>query len=201
MIQMGIPEENITMSGIPVDPVFYENKPLEELKKIYQAGGAQKNILVLSGGQGLAHTDKIISALFKSKANLHIFAVAGNNDKLKHDLEKLFPPANMQLTTLGWTDKIDEYIRIADMVITKPGGLTTTECIILQKPIIAISPIPGQEEYNAEYILENNFGVIAREPEDLLYYLEKNFASSLNLKNRKNNKKTSAEIILEELEK
>ena len=208
MIHMGIPEENITDSGIPIDLVFYENKQLEELKKKYQTNDEQKNILVLSGGQGLVNTDKIISTLFKSKENLRIFAIAGNNDKLKHKLEELSPPANIQLTALGWTDKIDEYIRIADIIITKPGGLTTTECIILKKPIIAISPIPGQEEYNAEYILENNFGVIARTPEDLLYYIEKNFASSLNLKNaapagrlEKDNKKTSAEIILEELKK
>ena len=201
MIYMGIPEEKITESGIPVDPIFYENKKIDELKKIYQADETRKNVLVLSGGQGLVDTNKIILTLWKSNQNLHIFAVAGSNDKLKRELEKLSPPENMRLTVLGWTDKIDEYMRIADIIITKPGGLTTTECITLKKPIIAISPIPGQEEYNAEYILENNFGVIARTPEDLLYYIEKNTPVFPNLKNEINNKKTSAEIILEELQK
>lgn len=201
MIYMGIPEENITVSGIPVDPVFYENKPLDSLNKEYQISKTQKNILVLAGGQGMVDTGKIISTLFRSKQNLHIFTVAGTNDKLKRELEKLSPPENMRLDVIGWTDKMDEYMRIADIIITKPGGLTTTECIVLKKPIIAISPIPGQEEYNAEYILENNFGAVARAPEDLLYYIEKNTPVFSNLKNEQNNKKPSAEIILEELQK
>lgn len=201
MVYMGIPEENIIVSGIPVDPVFYENKQVEKLKKIYQTDNTQKTILVLSGGQGLVNTNQIIFTLFKTNKNLHIFAVAGMNDKLKRALEKLSPPKNMRLTVLGWTDKIDEYMRIADIIITKPGGLTTTECIILKKPIIATSPIPGQEEYNAEYILENNLGVIARAPEDLLYYMQKDFASFLNFKQNNHTDKTSAEIILEELKK
>lgn len=199
MIYMGIPEENITISGIPVDPVFYENKQLDELKKTYQTDSTHTNILVLSGGQGLIDTDKIITTLFKAKKDLHIFAIAGSNDKLKRQLENLDPPQNIYLTVLGWTDKMDEYMRIANLIITKPGGLTTTECITLKKPIIAISPIPGQEEYNAEYIVENNFGVVARAPEDLLYYLENKTPVFPNLKNETNNKKPAAEIILEEL--
>lgn len=201
MVYMGTEEKNITASGIPVDPVFYEEKPVDKLKEKYMANDGKLNILVLSGGQGLIDTDKIISTLFKSKKDLHIFAIAGNNDKLKHKLEKLVPPPNTHLTVLGWTDKIDEYMRISDLIITKPGGLTTTECIMLQKPIIAISPIPGQEEYNAEYILENKFGVIAKAPEDLLYYIEKNTPAFPLEKNSQANKKNAAEIILEELQK
>lgn len=201
MVYMGIPKENITISGIPVDPVFYENKPIEKLREQYKTSENEQNILVLSGGQGLIDTEQIISTLFKSVKNLHIFAISGNNDKLRRKLEKLSPPENIKLTALGWTDKMDEYMRIADIIITKPGGLTTTECITLKKPIIAISPIPGQEEYNTEYILENNFGVVARTPEDLLFYVEKNTPSFSLLKNKNISEKASAEIILEELKK
>ncbi|PIR43051.1 hypothetical protein COV24_04710 [candidate division WWE3 bacterium CG10_big_fil_rev_8_21_14_0_10_32_10] len=197
----GVPKKNIIVSGIPIDPVFYKPKSISRLKKIYNAPKNITNILVLSGGQGFADTNKIITTLFKSKNKLNIIAIAGNNIKLQQQLQRLKPPKKIDLKVIGWTDKIDDYMRISDIVITKPGGLTTTECIILKKPIIAISPIPGQEEYNAEYILENRLGVIARTPEDLLYYLYKGIPSQPNhiYKKLKKGNFTAAEKILNEV--
>ena len=201
LTQKGVPAQNITISGIPIDPSFYQDKNNNELKKSYNADNGKKNILVLSGGQGLVKIDGIITTLFKTKQKINIFAVAGNNRKLKKSLEKLIPPENINLNVIGWTDKMDEYMRIADLIITKPGGLTTTECVALQKPIIAVSPIPGQEEYNAEYILENNLGVIAQSYDDLLYYVENEndfFAPKpANVLMEKQN--ISAEIILNKI--
>ncbi len=172
MRQAGIADEKITVSGIPIDPVFYENKSVSALKKQYHATDEKKIALVLSGGQGLAKLHDIIITLAESIQPLIIFAVAGKNESLKNKLSALRVPPRHALHIIGWTDSIDDYIRIADCVITKPGGLSTTECIVLGKPIISISPIPGQEEHNAEYILENGFGVVAHAPDDLLYYLE-----------------------------
>lgn len=173
LLYSGIEKEKVIISGIPIDPVFNEQKNIEGLKQKYNCPIGQKTILVLSGGQGLISIDKIISVLFKIKEKANIIAIAGNNTKLTQKLEDIKAPEHINFDIIGWTDKIDEYMRIADVVITKPGGLSTTECIALQKPIIAISPIPGQEEHNAEYLLENQLGVIARAPEELLYYLEK----------------------------
>jgi processive 1,2-diacylglycerol beta-glucosyltransferase len=195
----GIDKKNVIISGIPIDPVFYKDKSLVDLKEKYHIQPAEKNILVLSGGHGLANINKIMAVLFKLKENLNIFAIAGNNAKLKQQLEEMEAPKNINLGIIGWTDKIDEYMRLADIIITKTGGLTTTECIVLQKPIIAISPIPGQEEYNAEYILENNFGVIARTPDDLLYYLKNNLPHLPQKISPPENQKTSAEVILEKI--
>lgn len=200
LTQKGINEKSITISGIPIDSIFYQEKELSELRKKYNTDNGRKTILVLSGGQGLIKIDQIISSIAKTNKKLNIFAIAGNNKKLQESLKKIPTPENINLQIIGWTDKMDEYMRISDCIITKPGGLTTTECITLKKPIIAISPIPGQEEYNAEYILENDLGVIAHSPDDLLYFIENEQYTTLSKnKDQKNNLKMSSEIILEKI--
>jgi processive 1,2-diacylglycerol beta-glucosyltransferase len=96
-----IPEKNVVVSGIPIDPEFYKKKSLDELKIKYSLNGDSKNILILSGGQGLVDIDKIIHSLFESKKSLTIYA--GNNEKLKNKLDGASPPL---LCTIGWTDKM-----------------------------------------------------------------------------------------------
>lgn len=184
MMQNSIEEKRIVVSGIPVDPVFYEKKSVDDLKKKYTIPLHKKIILVLSGGQGMTESDKIIEVLYDIAKSAVIIAVAGRNKKLEGALKKLTPPQNVDLKIIGWTDAMDEYMRIADVIITKPGGMTTTECMALGKPIIAIEPIAGQEEANALYILENNLGRVALSHEDVGFYvnecLRKNVAIAMN---------------------
>lgn len=197
LIKSGIEPNNITESGIPVDSVFYQNKLTEALKKSYHIMPEDFNILILSGGKGLVDTGNIIKTLFDFKKPARIIAISGENRKLQEKLNSLYAPTHISLEVIGWTDKIDEYMRTADVIISKPGGLTTTECIVLGKPLIAISPIPGQEEYNACFILENNFGVVARNTSDLIYYLDKFDIWSKKIPNKK--PPSAAKIILDKL--
>lgn len=200
MQRAGIPAARITVSGIPVDPVFYEAKDPAALKDTYLIPKDKPVFLILSGGQGLAKLDAIVTTLFVSPRPIHIIAIAGNNQKLLEKLEQLQPPAHITLTSVGWTDQMDEYMRLADVIITKPGGMSTTECLTLGKPMILISPIPGQEEHNAEYILERGGGVIAHTTDDLLYYVE-NELTALVAKSAPQIKKplAAAQIILNTL--
>lgn len=172
MVYEGIAQDDISVTGIPVDPLFYEPINKQALQKSHHIPENQPVILVLSGGYGLAHTDEIIPALFELKQPTTIIAIAGHNKALLKSLEELDAPSHITLNAIGWTDAIHEYMTLADAIVTKPGGLTTSECIALGKPIIAIQPIPGQEEQNAEFILENGHGVIAHSRHDVLYYAE-----------------------------
>lgn len=174
MIRHGIDARHITISGIPVDPVFYESKSVASLRKFHGANPAVPTVLLLSGGYGLSKIDEIVTVLFALQKPIQLFVVAGKNKRLETKLRTLQPPNHIQLTVVGWTDGMDEYMRVADVVVSKPGGLTTTECITLQKPLIAVQPIPGQEKENSDYILAEGYGVVATSPEDLLYYLESN---------------------------
>lgn len=190
---------NAIVSGIPLDPVFYEEKNKLELRKTYGIPEKQKTFVAISGGQGLTALERIIKELFSAKEPTSIVAIAGDNKILENRLKKLEPPKHIKLIILGWTNKIDDYLRLADIVISKPGGVTTTECVALGVPMLAVQPLPGQEEENIEYLLENRYGVVARNPEDLLFYIsEKPGALAPGLQN-KAPAKASAEIILQTL--
>ncbi len=170
--QRGIDQEKVTASGIPVDPIFYEKKSILELRTKHGFKPNEHVILVLSGGQGLAKIDNILTELFSLTQPVTLVAIAGSNVALQKKLAKLKAPKHISVRTIGWTNEIDEYMRLADVVITKPGGMTTSECVVLGKPIVAIQPIPGQEEYNAEYILQHHYGQVAHGPHDLVYAVE-----------------------------
>lgn len=199
MEQEGIEKEHIVTSGIPVDPVFYDHKSIQALKEKYRIKENRTVILILSGGQGMVHIDMLVPHLFNLKTPAHIIAIAGKNDTLKERLDRLGAPAHITLDIIGWTDQMDEYMRVADMVLTKPGGMTVTECMILQKPMILIEPIPGQEEQNANYLLEKGLGAIVRKSDDLLYYVETLAEPKPQVQVRQ--KAPAAEMILETIQK
>ncbi|HYE59845.1 MAG TPA: glycosyltransferase [Candidatus Kapabacteria bacterium] len=170
LMDSGIPEGKLHITGIPVDPVFYAKKEITTLRKTYGIDGKNPVLLVMAGGQGFVNIHDLITSLFSLTTPVTIIAIAGNNPSLRKKVERLTPPRHISVQAVGWTDAVDEYMRIADMIITKPGGMTTTECIALGKPILAMHPIPGQEEQNAQYILEHDLGYVARDRFDLLYY-------------------------------
>lgn len=168
LLERDIPATHITVSGIPVRPVFYEAKDIDFLKRTYKVPSDQPCYLTLAGGSGLIALDQVVSSLFAYPNPVTIFAIMGRNAMLQKKLKKLDPPKHIDLRVLGWVDAIDEYMRMADVVISKPGGITTSECIALKKPLVAISPIPGQEEANAAYIESHAYGVVCKDMSTLI---------------------------------
>ncbi len=153
--------QNVVISGIPIDNIFYQTEEINLLKAKHSLN-ENKTILVLSGGVGLVRTDKIVKEIIKSKDKFNLIAIAGKNVKLEEKLKEIKPPKNIIYQPLGWTNKIHEYMKMANIIITKPGGMTTTECLTLKKPIIIIHPIPGQEEGNTKFLLKNNLAVVCK---------------------------------------
>lgn len=150
------------VTGIPVNPEFYIPKNQIYLRQKYQINPNQPCLLLLSGGEGLADVSDLIPEFSRLNQKVTIIVVTGRNVHLKQKLEKANWPAYCDYRIIGWTTAMDEYMRIADIIITKPGGLTVSECAALSRPMIMISPIPGQEEANAEYMESIGLGKIAR---------------------------------------
>lgn len=175
LTQKGIDEKKITVAGIPVDPIFFVEKDQNELRKKYSLKPEDKVILLLSGGQGFGKIDKLVNIIIERLTiPATLITIAGKNHKLETKINKIKPPKNFVLKTVGWTNEIDEYMRISDAIVTKPGGSTTAECLALGKKIIAVHPIPGQEEGNTWFILKNGFGDFAETEDDLIFYLLEN---------------------------
>ncbi|MFB6181282.1 MAG: glycosyltransferase [Candidatus Magasanikbacteria bacterium] len=163
----GVKKEQIKVKTLPIDPDFESLDTRPKLKK--KMGFQQQfTILVMSGGDGLIKLKEIIEKLFQIQESINIISVAGKNKKLKKQIKQLESPQNIYYKALGWTDEIEKYIQISNIVISKPGGMTTTECIQTNTTLIATNPIPGQEEGNAEYLIKNNYGHLAESTDEIL---------------------------------
>jgi processive 1,2-diacylglycerol beta-glucosyltransferase len=194
----GFSEKHVTVSGIPVDPVFFESKDVHALKKNYGFSSDRKNILVLAGGQGLMPSDHVVRLLLsESKEPYEIVAISGKNNTLFERLRALKEQEGDHiLHVVEWTDRIDEYMRMADCIITKSGGITTTECMTLGKHMIITNAILGQEECNAKYAVDAGCASIAQTEEEIVATVESVFQHPQVNAQKKDN---AARVILNHL--
>ncbi|HET6251887.1 MAG TPA: glycosyltransferase [Tepidisphaeraceae bacterium] len=155
----GIAAENIITSGIPIDPVFGETKSREVCRARHGIIGGRPVVLQLSGGAGFGPAEKVHRALLDTPVPLEIVMVAGRNAAVREKIAAIPCPALHRRTVLGFTDRMDELMAVADVIVTKPGGLTTSEALARGAAMLVIEPIPGQEERNSDYLLENGAAV------------------------------------------
>lgn len=154
MMQRGIPGNIIFPYGIPVSPKFLTRVDKKKLKQ--ELGLEDKfTVLVMGGGMGFGNIDNTMASLLDCDIDIQIIAVTGTNQKLKAQLELSAGKSNKKVLVLSYTDKINELMDISDLLITKPGGMTISEALVKGLPIFIISPIPGQEEGNASFLIRS----------------------------------------------
>ncbi len=177
--KLGIPADRITVSGIPVDPVFARRKDKAAMRLKHGLRQDITTILVSAGGFGVGPVENLITALLDLQHEAQIVAVCGKSEELKRKLENLAErvPAGHRVTVrvVGYTTDMDEYMAAADMLVGKTGGLTTSEALARDLIMVVVNPIPGQEERNADHLLEegaalrcNNLPAIAFKIDRLL---------------------------------
>ena len=155
-----VPREKLRVTGIPVDPVF--EQPVDRTSVRRQLGlDAQAQILLISaGGYGIGPVEQLVKDLLALECPLQIVAIAGRSEKLKSKLEQLsrgaglLPSGLPRLVSVGFTKDMDQYMGAADLLVGKAGGLTTSEALARELPMALVEPIPGQEERNADHLLE-----------------------------------------------
>jgi processive 1,2-diacylglycerol beta-glucosyltransferase len=152
LIKYGIDSTKITISGIPIMPSFFKAQNKEALINKWQPQKDKKTILLMAGGAGVGELDDIADKILQNFNNVQVIALSGKNQKLLKKLMNLCKTYYRRITPIGFTNQVHELMAISDIVVTKPGGLSTSECIYLKKPMLLINPIPGQEELNAENI-------------------------------------------------
>lgn len=154
MINRGIPSNIIFPYGIPVSPKF-----LTQVNKkclLSELGLDDKfTVLFMGGGMGFGNIENTMTSLLNCDIDIQIIAVTGTNKKLKSHLEKHTENSRKKVLVLSYTDRINELMDISDLLITKPGGMTVSEALVKGLPIFIISPIPGQEEGNASFLIRS----------------------------------------------
>ena len=167
-----IASEKIHVAGIPVCPAFARNYSATDSRIALGLQPDKTTILLLAGGFCISKIDVMARKILMHDIQLQLIAVAGNNEPL-HDLfESVVREFPGRLIVIGFTNEIENCMAASDLVITKPGGLTISECLALGKPMIMIDPIPGQEVHNAAYVMEKDAGVMAYDDVGVLYHLD-----------------------------
>lgn len=160
LTKKGINRNKIFATGIPLSNKFLLKYNKAEILSSFGLDANKKTVLFFGGGEfglGKSKTLNIFKSFVSNDNNIQIVAISGKNQKMKENFEEVVEKNNKEhsVKILEYTDKVPQLMSISDLVVTKPGGLTTTESLASGLPIVIINPIPGQEEENAEY-LENN---------------------------------------------
>ena len=122
-------------------------------------------VLITSGSMGFGKMNEIVDLILKEIPEIYLTVICGNNKELYNSLNKI---KNKNLILVGFTDKMNEYMYKSKIIITKPGGLSTTEVATIHRPLIHMMPIPGVENYNAKFYSDNKMSLCANSEQEII---------------------------------
>lgn len=164
LISKNIDSSKVHVTGIPISNRFLLHYNRQEILNNFNLLDGKINVLFFAGGEfglGKNRTLEVFKSFVTDFPNIQIIAISGRNEKMKKAFEDIVHFAHKEdsVKILEYTNKVPELMSISDLVVTKPGGLTTTESLASELPIIIINPIPGQEEENATFLEEKGAGL------------------------------------------
>lgn len=170
LVARGVSADNIVVTGIPIAAKFSEKVSPRAIRKTLGLRDDLPTILALSGGFGMGPIGKILAALDKVTRAFQTVVVCGRNEDLRRELaaqDRAHPTR-----VLGFASNMHELMAVADLIITKPGGLTASEALAMGKPLLILDPIPGQEAANSDFLLEHGAAAKVNRAEDLPFRVE-----------------------------
>ena len=187
MQALGLPGDKIRVSGIPIMPAFASNLCRQECARELGIDPQRTTLLLMGGGAGLGGLDAIAERLLQMDADFQLIVMAGRNEAALARLRMLAKRHPNRLFPQGFSDNVERIMACSDFAITKPGGLTSAECLAMGLPMIITAPVPGQEERNADYLLEQAVALKACDSVTLEYrirYLLDNPAVVLDMRTK-----------------
>jgi len=181
LVKKAVAQDKIKSLGIPFDPKFNEDIHKDNLIHKLKLKLDIPNILIMGGGQGLGPIKTIIRSLEKVKREIQEIVVAGTNKKLYKSLKRRMRKYKKRILLFGYADNINELMSISDIIITKPGGVTTAEALAKNIPMVIIKPIPGQEASNTNYLIAKGVALKIDEPKEAGILIEELLAEPQKL--------------------
>jgi processive 1,2-diacylglycerol beta-glucosyltransferase len=179
---LSIPGNKITVSGIPIDPVFAHAKDKREMRRKHELAPDRTTILLSAGGFGVGSLERLISSLIPLQHPAQIVAVCGRNEDLKRRVSKLAVEINsktpLMVKPFAYTNQMDEFMAASDLVLGKPGGLTTSEALAKGLVLVIANPIPGQEERNSDHLIEAGVAIRCNNMPTLAYKIDRLLADA-----------------------
>jgi len=172
LIENGVSPDKISVFGIPINNDFQNNPDVTNLKNQLGLDDNLRTVLIMGGSGGLGPIKRIIAALERVNTRVQAIVITGTNTKLHTHLRKIASKLKNKIVPIGYTNDINNLMTVADMVVTKPGGLTISEALAKSLPIIIINPIPGQEAKNTQFLLKEQAAIKADNEEELAILIE-----------------------------
>ena len=199
LLRKGIPNTKVFATGIPLSSKFLITFDKEKIFKKLNLKPDKKTILFFGGGEfglGKTRTVEIFEGFVKYCTDMQIIAISGKNEKMKMAFEKIVSEYQRKGNVLvfEYTSQVPEFMSISDLVVTKPGGLTTTESLASHLPMVIINPIPGQEEKNAKFLVKNGIAIWIKKEDNVIEVLENLFSHPETLETMKENTKKLAKL-------
>ncbi len=180
-VEKGIKKQKLLALGIPVRKQFREEYDKQETKKQLNLDIDKKYILILNGSMGFGNVKEITKNLLENIPDITFIISCGNNTKLEKSLNNKYKNNN-RVMILPYSNELSKYIASCEVILSKPGGLTTTEIATMEKPLIHIMPIPGCENYNAKFFDERKMSIKCENIEEIV----ENTKKIINNKNLQN---------------
>lgn len=151
--EQGVPSKRIAVEGIPVSPKFFVPTETDVVKEQLGFDKNKPIILILSGGFGIGPVISLLEAFRDIKENLQLAIIIGRDEKLRKEAIAITQDFNYQVKVFGFVDNMEEFMSAADVVITKPGGMSISEALAKRVPIVLMQAIKGQEEWNVRALV------------------------------------------------
>jgi processive 1,2-diacylglycerol beta-glucosyltransferase len=169
---LGLPRERITVSGIPIDPIFAEPIDRAATRLSYGLDPEKTTLLLSAGALGVSPTEIAVTRLTQLRHDAQTVVICGKDEELQQRVKAAVGENNPRFKILGYTDRMYELMKMSDLFVGKPGGLTTSEALACGLPMAIISPIPGQEERNSDHLLEDGAAIKCNEMTTLPYKID-----------------------------
>jgi processive 1,2-diacylglycerol beta-glucosyltransferase len=164
----GISDRQITVTGIPIKTEFSKTYSRFLLQRKYGLDLTSFTVLMMGGGCGIMGSGGLdLQPLENLPEPIQIVILCGHNEKLKEQLCLQLKNSKHRVIIKGYVDCVHEFMAISDLLITKPGGLTTSEAIAMELPMLLYKPLPGQERENAEFLVQQQVALLAEEESSL----------------------------------
>lgn len=170
---LGVPPSRILVNGIPTMPGFAAPPDRAAAAAALGLDPSRLTVLMMGGGAGVGLEPAGVQVLLEQHPALQLIVLAGRNAALLASLKAIEAAHPKRLRAVGFTGEVHALMACADLAITKPGGLSTSECLVMGLPMLLVSPIPGQEERNAALLLQEGVALRADDPATLQFRLKK----------------------------
>jgi processive 1,2-diacylglycerol beta-glucosyltransferase len=163
LLALGLPAERVTVSGIPIDSVFSGPADRAGLRKSLGLDPDKTTLLCSAGALGIGPAEFVVARLMKMRHRVQTIVVCGKSAEARRRVRAVVGQGNPDFKILAYTDRMHELMKMSDLFIGKPGGLTTAESLACGLPMAIVWPIPGQEERNSDHLLEDGVAIKCNE--------------------------------------